>query len=81
MSSAVQKIERLVRGFERPERIYVSIHDHRALYLHFSALWEVRPIPYGQCRDQMRWEGIPIEWVPRYSGPPTTVKPNVGECQ
>lgn len=75
MKGIVDRLERLVRGFERPERIYVSIHDHRAFYHYFTAQWEIAPSPYGESRDQLRFEGIPVEWVPRYNGPPTTTKP------
>jgi len=70
-----KRLGRLVHGFEKPERIYVSISDHKACYEYHTAQWEVKAGPYGLNRDQLRFEGIPIEWVPGYNGPPTIKEP------
>lgn len=36
---------------------------------------QVQSVPYNRSRDRLSVEGIPVEWVPGYTGPPTAVRP------
>lgn len=62
---------------KNPQRIYVSADDHRTLYLHFDAIWDIAPL--RARRDQLRINGIPVVWRSAYRGRPTLTDPYPGE--